>query len=289
MAPAMGPLANSRVSARTGVDQLFMCIIIPTNMTWPGYTTPHVLLGIATFVQKLKTRHLELLKLQCGERVLDVGCGPGADLIEMREHVAPGGAVIGVDRDPAMVQRAASVGRAFDSSRGPFVAIGDASYLPYLEETFDACRCERVLQHVATPQKVVAEIMRILKTGGRVVASDTDWSTLSIDSSQDHVERSVVSAIRTIITNSVAGRQLRRLLTEAGFRGVRVEAWPIQWTRYEDFERTSFQSAGLEQVMIKRGLIETHSWNNFVEALKEQERRDSFFATATIVVASGTK
>ena len=45
---------------------------------------------------------------------------------------------------------------------------------------FDAARCERTLQHVADPARVVSEIARILKSGGRVALVEPDWEGLLI-------------------------------------------------------------------------------------------------------------
>jgi ubiquinone/menaquinone biosynthesis C-methylase UbiE len=88
--------------------------------------------------------------------VLDVGAGAGDDLRALAELVSPGGRVVGVDLNPtsAEVQRA------------------DACALPFADGTFDACRCDRTLQHVADPQKALAEMVRVTKPGGTVVVSE---------------------------------------------------------------------------------------------------------------------
>ncbi|MGQ5652773.1 methyltransferase domain-containing protein, partial [Streptomyces sp. EKR5.2] len=53
-----------------------------------------------------KQQLLDLLGLQAGQTVLDVGCGPGTDLPALAERVGDRGTVIGVDRDPAMLAQA---------------------------------------------------------------------------------------------------------------------------------------------------------------------------------------
>src|SRR6202023_1920244 len=58
---------------------------------------------------------------------------------------------------------------------------GDAHHLPFPDLTFDACRVDRVLQHLEDPQRAIAEMARVLKIGGRIAAAEPDWDTLVID------------------------------------------------------------------------------------------------------------
>jgi SAM-dependent methyltransferase len=46
--------------------------------------------------------------------------------------------------------------------------VGDAHYLPFPTQTFDAVVCETVLEHVVEPERVINEIFRVLKPGGKV-------------------------------------------------------------------------------------------------------------------------
>ena len=103
----------------------------------------------------------------CGP-VLDVGCGPGLDLVEL----GPGTAV-GVDASLAMCRTARE--RA-----GPCVAAGDGSALPFADESFGGVRADRVLQHLADPVACLQEMARVCRPGGRLVIADPDQETLVI-------------------------------------------------------------------------------------------------------------
>ena len=54
---------------------------------------------------------------------------------------------------------------------------GDAVSLPFRDASVDAVRCERVFQHLPDPEAAVAEMVRVLRPGGRVVLMDSDWGT----------------------------------------------------------------------------------------------------------------
>ncbi|MFN0097259.1 MAG: methyltransferase domain-containing protein [Gemmatimonadaceae bacterium] len=54
------------------------------------------------FIKPVRARAVELLHLRAGERVLDVGCGPGGSLPYLRAAVGPTGTVVGVEISPAV-------------------------------------------------------------------------------------------------------------------------------------------------------------------------------------------
>ncbi|NJP92507.1 methyltransferase domain-containing protein [Nonomuraea sp. FMUSA5-5] len=172
----------------------------------------HVAAGTAG--RDYKQQVLELMDLHRGQTVLDLGCGPGTDLAAMATAVAPAGQVIGVDRDPLMVAEA----RARLAGR-PSVEIrsGDVHALPLDDGSVDRARTDRVLQHVADPTRVLAELRRVARPGARIVMAEPDWEGLLIDSPQPAMSRGLVRFLTTeIIRNPAIGRGLARLCREAG-------------------------------------------------------------------------
>jgi SAM-dependent methyltransferase len=120
-------------------------------------------------VAELKARSFELLQVKRGDRILDVGCGEGTDVERLVELVAPAGEVVGVDRSERLVAAA----RAMHA--GEFVA-GDATALPFADNSFDACRADRVVQHLAEPRRAVREMARVVRPGGKVALSEMRFS-----------------------------------------------------------------------------------------------------------------
>ena len=92
--------------------------------------------------------------------VLDVGCGLGSDTRRLASMVGSRGYAVGVDVNRALLSeaRARSLG-----NRGPSFVLADASALPFGNDVFDRCRCERVLEHINDGLAAVTEITRVLK------------------------------------------------------------------------------------------------------------------------------
>ena len=156
---------------------------------------------------------LSRLKLLPGARVLDVGCGTGADLRLLAEAVGPSGCVEGVDISETMI--AECLQRGIPPNVRVQVAGADA--LPFDANTFDAARSERVIQHLANPRSAVRELFRVLKPGGMVLIIDQDWDTVVVSGSERELTRTIVHAHTDRMANGWAGRQQRPLLEKAGF------------------------------------------------------------------------
>jgi ubiquinone/menaquinone biosynthesis C-methylase UbiE len=252
-----------------------------------GYVDPAHLLRIAKFAEGLKDRLDALMDPRPGQRLLDIGCGPGTDTLRLAAAVAPGGSVMGVDIDPEMVALAAQ--RAHRSPESALVrhAVANAACLPYRSGSFDACRCERVLQHVADPRTILAEIARVTRVGGIIAAADSDWASLSIHADDPRLERHIVSAVAGSFCNGYVGRQLRDLFTGAGLQDVVVETWPIHWNSYRQFAVTSFMAAGIHRRLLATGVLDAGAWQRFTTMQEEIDARGGFLATATVVLVAG--
>lgn len=116
----------------------------------------------------------ERAEMAPGQRVLDVGCGPGFAACDMAQIVA-GGEVVGVDEAPGFVKAANDQAAARRLSN--FHAIrGDVQALGALEElesgSFDIAYARWVLCFVPDPEAVIRGIVHLLKPGGRIVLQD---------------------------------------------------------------------------------------------------------------------
>lgn len=101
---------------------------------------------------------------QAGEKALDLGCGTGIYAIWLKKQ---GLDVTGIDLSSAMLAKAQEKAQRED------LAVhwiqGDITRLPFDHETFDLVICNIVLEFVGDPEKVVAEAIRVIKKGGRLV------------------------------------------------------------------------------------------------------------------------
>jgi ubiquinone/menaquinone biosynthesis C-methylase UbiE len=182
---------------------------------------------------------VERLAVEAGGRVLDVGCGPGVDLLALAARVGPSGRLVGIDASAAMIAEARR--RAQEQHIVASFDLGDAQALAFPDAGFDVCRTQRVLMHVPDAQRALAEMVRVTRSGGRVGVFDFDWNTLVIDSPDKETTRAIVLSFSDSLQHGWIGRQLPRLFWER-LAGVRVEpcrsfcpmrspscCWPGTW------------------------------------------------------------
>jgi arsenite methyltransferase len=106
-----------------------------------------------------------------GEKVLDVGCGAGLDMILASRLVGPAGLVSGIDLTPEMVEKArANFVRAGASNTNAVVAGSEA--IPYDDDTFDVVTSNGVLNLSPLKEQSLREIFRVLSPTGRLHLAD---------------------------------------------------------------------------------------------------------------------
>ena len=119
--------------------------------------------------RSLSTGHRRLAELlRAGQAVLDVGCGTGAITRDIAAAVAPGGCVVGLDSNAALLEDAR---RRHGHLPGLFFTRASVHRLPF-RAAFDLVNASRVLQWLADPRDALRAMMAATRPGGRVVALD---------------------------------------------------------------------------------------------------------------------
>jgi ubiquinone/menaquinone biosynthesis C-methylase UbiE len=115
-----------------------------------------------------------------GYRVLELGCGVGAQLELLCERF-PDVHFTGIDRNPEQVACACEMLRSHTEACRVDVALGDATNLPFADAHFDAVLTIWVLEHVPEPEGILREALRVLKPGGKLILTEVENATFAFD------------------------------------------------------------------------------------------------------------
>jgi ubiquinone/menaquinone biosynthesis C-methylase UbiE len=168
-----------------------------------------------------------------GSTVLDLGAGTGLLARGLGPRVGTGGSIVAVDINPRML----AVGRSLPSEGAPVTWLeADASALPLGDETVDLVVAQQVLQYLSDRDTALREVRRVLRPGGRFVA--TVWADLR--------EQPLMAALTEVEARHVAGLGLT-------FEDV---AQPFLWSDAAEI-RATIERSGLVDVRIDRASVET--------------------------------
>jgi ubiquinone/menaquinone biosynthesis C-methylase UbiE len=172
-------------------------------------------------IRAYKRRSFDLLGLQPGQVVLDLGCGNGDDVRELAQLVGTTGRVVGVDRSETLI--ATALERLGEDKLPVEFQVGDACGLNFPNEMFDGCRADRVFHHMVKPEQGMAELVRVARSGARVVTIDPDFETAIVDAPDPALTRTLLNLNCDSYRNGQIGRHMRAMFIEAGLIDVDVE------------------------------------------------------------------
>lgn len=187
------------------------------------------------------------LALRPGQRVLDVGCGPGAHLGLFARQVAPAGEVVGLDISGERLVIATNLNQEAIAAGRVALREGDLHALPYDPGNFDVVWTSLVLHHEDDPPAVVSEFARVVKADGRVAVMDSDgggsfpllpWEPefeLRLRAAALRAEQARYGDALPHIFRNYLGRRLPAILGDAGLHHVTLAA-------FSDVERAPLDS-----------------------------------------------
>jgi len=235
-------------------------------------------------IRAVKPVMLEQMRLHRGQRVLEVGCGAGDDVRTIARRVGPTGHVLGIDSSPLAV---AEAGRRSGTRNLPVeFRVGDVLRIDQPDAAFDRCRAERLLMHVdGEPAAMVAEMTRVLRPRGRLVAFELDWDTLAIDGAERPLTRRIVRSYSDGVANGCVGRTLPRLLRDAGL----VDVTTIPHAIEIPFDFFGWVLSGHLDAAIAAGSFTPEELIGWWDEIDAAHARGRFFAAILGFVVAGSK
>jgi ubiquinone/menaquinone biosynthesis C-methylase UbiE len=237
---------------------------------------------------RLRRRFLKFVPIRSGERVLEVGCGTGVVVRDLAGLVGRRGEVVGVDASRRLLDRARALAR--ETARRPRIAwrLADAGSLPFAANRFDAALAVTVILHVADPLRVVREMARVTRPGGRVAVQDQDFGAVAVT----HPERALTERIMRGVAERVyeephSGRRLPGLLRSAGLVDVRLLTDVYQDTTLEPWTKTFLERRA--ERAVRFGIVDVPTAERWLDGFTEIVAAEAFVLTLNYYGAVGAK
>ena len=161
--------------------------------------------------------------LRPGQRLLDVGCGPGTITLDLAGRVAPG-TVLGIDAAADAIAAADELAASAGATNATF-AVADVYGLDQPGGSFDVVHAHQVLQHLTDPVAALVEMRRVLAPEGLLAVRDSDYGGFVWSPADPRLTRWLELYHQITVHNGAeadAGRFLGAWVRAAGFRDIRV-------------------------------------------------------------------
>jgi len=237
-------------------------------------------------IQRVAACSVELMGPLEARAVLEVGCGNGVFLPRLATAVGRNGRVVGIDHSEVFVADAQA--RAKAAGLGDFVTVqqADAYRLPFGDSTFDVAHCERVLMHLENPSAALAEMKRVVKSGGWIVAAEPDWAGIRID----HPDR---SGMDLLFARSMPNKQpdvgltLYRRMAEIGVSERRADPVLGVFTDYEIVKGYGVSLLPAADALVREGALTRARADALLMALEGANEIGRYYSVGVMHVVAG--
>jgi ubiquinone/menaquinone biosynthesis C-methylase UbiE len=220
-----------------------------------------------------------------GSRVLEAGCGVGAQTITLARN-SPEARITSVDISEKSLAQARAAMAAAGITNVVFQQ-GDIFHLPFAPASFDHIFVCFVLEHLAQPVQALFGLKRLLKAGGTMTVIEGDHGSAYFHPDSDAARKAIqcqVELQRRAGGNANIGRELYPLLDAAGFDAIHVSPRLVYVDSsrpglVEGFTEKTFTAMieGVRRPAVEAGLMDTKAFDDGIQALYRTTEADGVF------------
>jgi SAM-dependent methyltransferase len=221
-----------------------------------------------------------------GSRILEAGCGVGAQTVALAER-SPGAQIVAVDRSESSLARARHAAEGRRLTNVEFHQ-ADLFELPVEDASFDHLFVCFVLEHVAEPERLMRHLMRSLKPGATITVIEGDHGSAFFypdNADARHAIDCLVELQARGGGNAMIGRELYPLMLRCGVQQALVAPRVVYADAahpelVEGFTLATFTAMveGVEEAAIQAGLVDIERWRRGIAGLRRAAEPDGTFS-----------
>lgn len=228
-----------------------------------------------------------------GARAVDVGCGPLGVLDVLAERVGSGGLVVGLERDARMLDMATRSLHERDL-QGVRLVRGEAEATGLSGGYFDLAHERSVVLHTPRPERVVAEMARVVRPGGFVAVQEIDAVSVACQPPHpawDRLRDALFATWDELGIDVHIGRRLPDLLRTAGLVDVGIDAHIGVWRSGDMNHRQLLHFVGLvrDRIVASGALTEAELDASAADLSAHLDHPDTFTLDAVLTQAWARK
>lgn len=236
----------------------------------------------------LRRRFLAFVGIKPGWKVLEVGSGTGVVCRDLVRRVGAAGGVVGVDPSRVFVREARRLARQEGVDSRVRFEVGHGERLRFRDGAFDAALAVTVLLHVPDADRVVAEMARVTRPGGRIGIQDQDFGTLALDHPDPPLTQRILEGVAArVYADPWSGRTLCRKLRALGLVSVRLHTDVYQDTTFEPWTRSFLQRRA--ESAVKFGLVSARQAERWLAGAEARGDAGAFVMTLNFYSAAGLR
>jgi len=220
-----------------------------------------------------------------GSRILEAGCGVGAQTITLAQR-SPGASIVSIDISPDSVAQAEQRLRTAGFTNVEFHQ-GDLFNLPFAAQSFDHLFVCFVLEHLPNVQEALQRLKVLLKPNGTITVIEGDHGSTYFYPESSAAQAVIDCQVKLQAAaggNARIGRALYPLLTAAGYRDVSVSPRMVYVdastpNRVEGFTKKTFIAMieGVRPAALSAGIIDAQTFDQGIADLYRTTEPDGTF------------
>lgn len=219
-------------------------------------------------------RIVRLADPQPPDAALDVACGPGVLACALAKQVRQ---AAGIDLTPAMLEQARRTQQEQRLTNVEWI-LGDVTAMPFADGSFDVVTCRFAFHHFPEPLKVLREMRRVCRGGGRVVVADSAPAT---------AKAAAFNAMEKMRdpshTRALPEEEMTALFREAGLPHPRVERTRLALS-LDEFLSRSYPKEG-DEARIRR-MFQDALADDAMDVQPRMEQGQLYFSVPVAIVGA---